>query len=703
MSKDLANRNSSSQGKSLYNLADTGSLDSASLSTVLGFLNSGSSVTTDQFGAVAQDGDKVFGVLSADTMTGNITTVIQKLTIGNGGLLQIIPSDQKKVNDVLTYGVLITTDQLVSTNTNIGYTSITLNVPYKFSIPDYVPNADNREAPDNALMITNTKFRVSGPFTFIKSVKTAFTNPILTLGYYDRVDAATIGSTELTYKQYDKGIVMERIEEDQGDIKFSYMGYSQKLGRFTFYNTGQYVGTDTYKYLKKDGKESDESGILTEYNIDRIAYDPSDVTQNINDVVTKVDIDSLYTNVISSADHTYTRKLNINAYDDMAIKVGVDSDEVSPPLRNYDFLLSSEGGISMTSTGLSGTKHHSVKKLVLESETATYINPGGTTTDASIDSKPVYIGKESKTVINNYLQSLNYLSTGISGIRNPITAVEFGGTFTAPGGGMGSQVLLDGTINSYGKDDAHGLYSNPKIVVPPNNLDLALSGTSFVSNITLSPIDLQIGEHSKVGRSSTLYIKGQTTNADENYAFYMEQGSVKWMGPNGSYLMWEGDTLSLFNSRIFVNPQPGNTKPYVEMGQPGRQTNIYTLVSLENVTGANELFVDAFSTHILLTDNSSFCIVCDVSALQHDGTSCHIKLNCHLTIINGIKTVKQTHNNNVHNNIDLNGENIFDFFVGFSGHSTNFAETDYLIFTGINTNGAGTKWIANTFVTILTV
>ena len=97
MSKDLANNSSGSGGKSLYNVSDGGSVDDAQLSTLIGnFLSGGGAVTTDQFGAVATSGDEIFGVLTADTMTGNITAILQKLTIGEGNLLQFIPSDQKK-------------------------------------------------------------------------------------------------------------------------------------------------------------------------------------------------------------------------------------------------------------------------------------------------------------------------------------------------------------------------------------------------------------------------------------------------------------------------------------------------------------------------------------------------------------------------------------------------------------------------------
>ena len=695
MSKDLANRNTGSQGKSLYNIGDAGSIDGSQLSTLLSqFLSGGGSVTTDQFGAVAPDGDKVFGVLSADMMTGNITAVLQKLTIGQDNLLQMIPSDLKIINDNRVYGVLITTNNMTTTGST-GYTGIDLAVPYIYDDADHVPVTDNKEAPDNFFNIKNTKVKITGPFTYIKSIKTAFTDPIITLGYYDRVDASTIGSTELTLKKYEKGIAMERVEADGGTVKFSFMGYSQNLDRFVFYRTGQYTGTDPYRFVKKDGTPASGTGILTEYNIDRIAQDNSiGSTQDPLDVTTNVDIDSLYTNTISSADHTYTRKLNINAYDDMTIKVGVDLTETSPPTRNYDFLLSTEGGLTMKSTGTGGAIYDSTQALKIRSQTSTYINAD---TGFGYTAKPIYIGNGSTAQLSNYLQVLGQLQvTSSDSVAKTVnTQMEIGGSFTAQNS-TGSLFLIDGELTGSATNDTHGILSKPKFIIPPTSTNSAVWNAS---NVTLDPPDLTIGVGASVQKSCTLCVTGASTEAVENYALYVDSGIVKFKGPNNSYISWADDALNLYNAHIYVNPQPGSNVPYLEIGTKGKSTNIYAL-SRTDVIGENELFVDGLgpAVRIPIIDNTVYSITATITAGQADGKSCMFRINFTMTIIGGIKTVRQYKMDS-----DWNCDDIFDFIISHSGDATNWVTSDGFTFTGYNSNGSATRWLSNTFVSVLTV
>lgn len=706
MSKSSVNTNFIGS-KNIYNEVSLGLTDKEILNILQ---SSGAIPTTDQFGAVATSGNQVFGVIAADTATVNATTILQKLLIGDGGLFQVVPQDQRKINEMNTYSVLLTTNQYSDTGT-VGYTSINFNIPYVFNDPDHVPVAANKEAPDNYLNFVNTKFKVSGPITSIQSIKTTFTAPVLTLNYFDRPGASLNPVDVLKMKQWEEGLVMERLEEDRGAIKFSFMGYSQPLDRFVFYKTGRYTGTEPYNYINRNGSINSETGILNEYNIDRIHYDPTDITQDPADIVTKVDIDSLFINDINSADHTASRKININAYDDLTITVGADPNEGILTTRNYDYNLSVRGKTTLNGTG--DMKIHGSKNVTIEaiassgSSTAVYINPGGS---SDLNTVPVYMGNSSMVQVNNYLQSTNFLSTGITGgasARNRSTAVEFGGTFVAPNLGRSSQLLIDGTNNSFGVDDSHLVYSSGTVNIPTNNLNISSSGTTNVSNMTLRPLNLNIGTNSSVQKSCTLCVTGATTNAAENYSIYCDQGIVKFKGPNNSYMSWQDDALNLYNARIYVNPQPGSFVPYIDIGTTGKQTSVYALTSLPDVSGSNELYVDGISTRIPLFNGNAYTLTGTITAIQAGNIGCAMVFECYMTVIGGRKHIFNQSIRDIHNNDNaITSNRIFDFFMSFSGDPVNFVGGiggDCFVFTGISTNGLPTRWLASMYVAILAI
>lgn len=708
MSKSINNNYNNVASKNIYNEASL-SLDDA---TILQILNSSGIVpTSDQYGAVATSGNQVFGVIAADNATMNSTTILQKLLLGDGGLFQIIPEDRVKINESLVYNVLLTTNQYADTG-SVGYTAINFNVPYVFNDPDHVPNPANKEAPDNYLNIINSKFKVSGPITSVESIKTTFTAPIITLNYFDRPDASSDPANTLKMKKWEEGIVMERVEQDQGEIKFSFMGYSQPLDRFVFYKTGKYTGTEPYNYINKDGTLNSNTGILNEYNIDRIHLDLTDPLQNPNDIVTKVDIDSLFINDINSADHTSTRKLNINSYDDLTITVGSDPTEGTVPGRNYDYNLTVQGKTTITGNGTSGIKITGKKNVTMESGSALYLNPGSLT-DPTINSIPIYAGNMSTFKINNNIQT-NYLSAGISNSnitpRNKSTVLEIGGIFDAPNLGRSTLGLIDGTINAYGIDDSHLMYFSGGINIPDDNLNISSTGTTNVSNVTLRPIDLTIGTNSKVQRSSTLCVTGSTSNADENYSIYCDQGIVKFKGPNNSYMSWQDDALNLFNARIYVNPQPGSFVPYIEIGTTGKQTAVYSLSSLPDVSGTAELYVDGISTQIPMVDGTALTITGVIGAIQAGNIGYSGEIKGYITIINSIKTLWVQSIHDIHNPYDsVTGERLFDFTFDYTGDIVNFiggvhgVGGDRLRFTGYSYNGLPTRWIATVNVQTLSI
>lgn len=685
MSKDIYN-NSAFLGKSLYNLQPAGRVSESALS---GFLNSfiNDATTNGSSGA----GDNVFGIVTADIINTNIMTSLEEISVGTGGLLRIIPLDQQKINDAFTYGVMVTTN-LYSKQSDLasGYTSIKLDVPYVYNVPDHVLVVENKEAPDNFLEVSNSKFRVTGPFTFIKSTKTSIKSPIITLGYYDREESGFEGATTLVYKTYDKGIVMERVDDDNrnvDEIKFSYMGYSQNLGRFVMYNDGEYSGTDTYQYPKMDGTPGDQTATLTEYNISRNPYTVGDTAGT-----SVLEVDTIYVNNIIASDHTTSRKLNLNSYDTMTIEVNRAVGDTDPD-KNFDLLLNVGGKIIINSSG-EGTTQTSVNDYRIQSETGTFINAYNPDNPGYIG-VPVYIGYGSIVSVDNYLKT-TYISTGVN-TRNRDTMIEFGGNFTATdGAGVGSKLLIDGSVTGETNNDIHVLYSDPTINVPAGG-----NNVNYVSNTTLQPPTLNIGTSSSVNTSSTLHITGATTGATNNYALLTSAGEARFLGSQstGAYMSWDNDALKLFNSRLYINSELSGL-PVLSLGEPGFETNFFT-IKRSNVDGANELFSDnAATTRIALADNKTYTVIGTVTATQ--GTlSAHFEIKYCLTIANGIKTCKYDILNKLYS--DLDGEaDIFDVTVGYSGDIANFASGDGLTVTGTNTNNTNTNWFAILEVTELT-
>ncbi len=685
MSKDIYN-NSTFLGKSLYNIQPSGQVNKSALNSYLNsFIGSG-----DTSGDSA---NQIFGIVTADIVNTNIISSLQEISVGSGGLLRIVPIDQQIINDAFTYGVMVTTN-LYSQQADkaLGYTSIKLDVPYVYNTPDHVLISQNKEAPDNFLEISNSKFRVTGPFTNIKSTKTAFKSPTITLGYYDREESSFAGATTLDFKTYDKGIVMERVESDAktvDGIKFSYIGYSQNLGtngRFVLYNDGKYTGTETYSYPKMDGTPSRETGVLTEYQISR---NPS--TIGTSEGTSVLEVDTIYTNNIIAADHTNSRKLNLHAYDTMTIGVNRAPGDTDPN-KSFDLLLDVAGKIIVSSSGSSGTIQTSQNDYRIQSETGTFINAYNPD-EPTYSSVPVYIGYNSLVDVNNWLRT-TYISTGVT-TRNADTMVEIGGNFIASDGiGAGSKLLIDGSITGDTNNDIHGIYSNPTINVPTNN------STNYVSNVTLQPATLNIGSGSSVNTSSTLHVIGATTNATHNYSILSSAGDVKFLGlqTTGASMTWSNDSLNLYNARLYVNSETSDL-PVLSFGEPGSEINIFTIKRME-VDGSNELFLDGVGSRIQLADNRTYSVTGTITASQGNAVASFEIKYC-LSINNGIKTQKWYTLNEIYCDIDVTDQRIFDVIVGYSGDATLFTNGDGLTITGTNINNTNTNWYGILEITAL--
>lgn len=679
MDKSLNNKLSG--GKPLSNSEFTFTSQQNTSSDLSGLLAlvqpSSSDVTTG-----GADGDKSFGTLTADTIKAGNVYVSNDFYLGDNELLRITQAADTTINSAVVRGVVVTTKNIEDTT---DYTSIKLIVPYLNDTPDFVPDPVKSEAPDNYFEIANTKFKVSGPMTIIKSIRTVFTEPIITVSYIDKVEASIVDSEALASTDYDRGISFEYTNGNIEPVKLGFFGFSMKKDRFVFYKNAAYNGTSSYKYTAKTGEQYDGGGRLTDYNV------ASTDTSN----PTKVDIDSLYTNTISSAYYTTTtgsirnRKLNIYAYDDMAITVGLDSteDDPAPPPRDYNYSLSSTGKIEMTAgnltTNLPTTSTFTCSSTGLmsfQSRSTSGIKIGTQYTE-----KPISIGNDSTITIDNYAQISNYLSIGV-GSRDQNAMVQIGGTFSGSNG-ISSGLLLNETITGVGAFPVYNMYSTPSIITPTNQ------SISNVANVALFPQALTIGSGGNVARSSTLYIDGATSNATTNYAIYTAAGGVKFMGTNNSYMSWENNSFSIFQGGVLVNQTvvTGTTTPVLAVTAGNNSTSMYTMFKQAvSSTSESELFVDGTTTRISISNNKVYNIFGTFAATQSNGTSASFRVEATITYISGVKSIKQLTISVLHNDNDL-----FTFNVSTSSTGDN------LYFAGQSTSALSTNWYGNVFVDVI--
>ena len=722
MNKNIHNNNIlSGPDKSLYNLegvsiktSNSGS-NSQSLNDLINSLQPPTSVS-----ASSVDGDKIFNNIATDTIVSNVLSILNEFYIGDNNLLQILPGQPIIINEAFTQHILLTTKEYGINDPE--YTSVHFNVPYLFTTPDYIPNADNKEAPDNYLEIYDSKFRVTGPFTIIKSLKAVFTDPIITVSYIDRVDASTSGTTVLEATTYERGMAFEYTTINEGDIMTGFMGYSPSLSRFVFYKSGIYNGQSEYQILK-NGLDTGETGILTDYNI----------TRSSDEIVTDIELDSIYTNKITSADNTNSRKITINSHDDLYINVLEDTTEDNSSNRDYNFGIVVTGDITESAKSFTGTyttnytitsqntyfgvsnyimelfdvlsnnielesksssddsivikctdtsgglqiTSGSEGKIALSSGTEGYSNSStGQISIQSDDStlintdeigKNITLGNNSIIEINNYAQIAKYMSVGITN-RDLNTVFEIGGSFTASNNDKSSNLLMNSELTGVSDYDIYNLYSIPTINTTDN------SNISDIANIALYPITLNIGSNSNVTRSSTLYINGTTTNALENYSIYSNSGDIKFNGTNNAYIGWSSNIFNVYDGII-------------KLTSNNQTTNIYPLSRL-SVTGTSELFVDGNSTKIEISNENTYNITGNIIGTQSDGQSCNFKIECIINYVSNVITIKNYTLYVLHND-----DNKFDFSIDTSGN--------YLKFEGTSSNS--TNWYGNVFINTLSI
>jgi hypothetical protein len=296
MEKDIHNIDKTN-GKTLH-YSDT--IESDFSQTISDFLKGVQNVSTQQTTTFTSTGDIV-----GENITAGILNVIQKFTF-NGNFIMLENEDFASDTTIPETPNFI----LLATDNNHG---MYLRVPYIYtrgdntsvgevSEYDYVPVG--QEPAETWLTVTDSKFKVTGPFTQIKSDKVAFRDKILTVGYIDRVE---FSGSSFTLGLEDgnnidsatcRGIDFEYIDDAHGAvIKKGFYGYSFELDRWLFYKDIDY---------QMDGDLNNEMKISKK--------SPS----NLN----KCELDHIYTNKIHASDNTTLDYIEILSNDYIKLYTG---------------------------------------------------------------------------------------------------------------------------------------------------------------------------------------------------------------------------------------------------------------------------------------------------------------------------------------------------------------------------------------------
>lgn len=717
MSKNIYNNNQNGVGKSIYNIEQTKSSQSTTgIATNIQDLIS--TLQPDQSSSTANVSSDASNI-SSDIITTNVLTVIDDFYMGSSKILNITLGSIDVINQQPLQKAIITTNNFNAST--LTYTSILLNVPYIYTIPDYAPNAEADEAPDNYLELYDSKIKVTGPFAEIESQKVAITSPILALSYIDRVKYNTTGSGVTdNINSFDKGISFEYTESS--NISIGFMGYSSQVNRFVFYKNGSYNGSISYD-IYKNGASTGETGLLTEYNITR--YD--------NTSLTEIEADVLYTNQINSSDQLHIssissvldRSLTINSYGLLEVNVKQDSEgntgtfnynisveegNINEKTRyfngNYfgdykifapDIYFGDSGNesttynitsksINLTSTddtdtsiylqtettggikiksGSLGTLINSIGTIDLQSLSTSEIN-----LNTLVSGNNVNIGNTSTIKLDNYAQIGKYASIGTS-LHDENTIFDIKGDLIATG--EVKSINIQNTITSTSNDNIYGLYSKPDITTAAN------SNISIVANMILCPSLLTMGSLSTIENSSTLYIDGVTETGQNNYSIYSKNGNINFGGNDGN-VSWDGSgNVFEINNGTFQIIQNTNKSPYLIVNNNDQYIKYYTMITLSKI-GLNYLYIDGISEQIKIEDNKAYEISGNIMGVQDDGLLCSFNVEITLINISGtseIKQIKISENNNDSDNFGINVDLDVNNFVLFGVDSNNAKETNW--------------------------
>ena len=275
MSKDIQNVYKK-EGKSIYYSDVSSTIDVSQ--TISDFLKDVQNISVQTTTTASE--------LTFDIITCGIMNVLEKFTIDNNFI--IVQND-----DFIEESTIPSTPDfiLLSTTNNYG---MYLRVPYIYIRGedigevldhDYVPIGG--EAAETWLTIIDSKFKVTGPFTQIKSDKTAFRDKIITVGYIDRVELVNglyvlSGNDDNDINSNtSRGVDFEYTDFDTDPtiVKLGFMGYSFERNRFIFYKDA------TYQF----------SGDLTNEN---------KISKNNPNILNEFDLDHIYTNKIHASEDT---------------------------------------------------------------------------------------------------------------------------------------------------------------------------------------------------------------------------------------------------------------------------------------------------------------------------------------------------------------------------------------------------------------
>jgi uncharacterized protein Veg len=245
------------------------------------------------------------GDIVGENVTVGILNVIQKFSF-NGNFIMLENEDFAADTTISESPNFV----LLATDNNHG---MYLRVPYIYARGadafagevleyDYVPFG--QEPAETWLTITDSKFKVTGPFTQIKSDKVAIRDKILTVGYIDRVE---LSDSNFTLNLEDgnniesatcRGIDFEYIDDDNPEtIKMGFFGYSFELDRWVLY---------------KD----------VDYQMDGDLKNEMKISKNSPDNLNKCEIDHIYTNKIYASDHTTLDYIEIMSNDYLKLCTG---------------------------------------------------------------------------------------------------------------------------------------------------------------------------------------------------------------------------------------------------------------------------------------------------------------------------------------------------------------------------------------------
>lgn len=492
MFKNLMNNTQFGVGKSIYNVESNSSSSTSSDMSLTDFINSLASVATTTTTSTISNESGVFSNVTADTITTNVLTVLQNFYLGEEKLLQIALSDNTSLSGSTRQDIIITT--INHQSSNLIYTSIILNTPYIFSEPDYVPNGLINESPDNFLEIYDSKFKVTGPFTEIKSQKAVITSPIFTVAYLDRVDFNTDGSTTINPTPYDRGIAFEYV--NNGNINFGFYGYSTQYDRFVFYKNAIENGTTPYS-IYKNGFDTGETGIHTDYN----------VTRADNTHLTSVEADNLYSHIINSSDQIYVsssssildRSLTINSYGKLTVNVNQDT-QLTP--GTFDYEIKVKSNILESAYKFDGTYNTTHTILCQNSYFGTTSNQ---LTSFNINSSTINLFSYSSSAssINMTTSSSGGINI-VSGTNN--TNMESTGNIVISSGSAKSIIINGGSAGlteySTGLITIQSTLSNISMLTGTSGSIINTSGSGGISNLTTGNINMTSGSSNSINMTS---------------------------------------------------------------------------------------------------------------------------------------------------------------------------------------------------------